>query len=45
MIEQRRTRFDFDADLNVTRVENPPVPEVAEVEFCDELFAYLAGAE
>lgn len=42
MIEQRRTRLDFDADLNVTRVENPPAPEVAEPEFVEELLTYLS---
>lgn len=42
MTEQLRTRLDFDADLNVTRVDNPPAPEVAEEEFVEELFAYLA---
>lgn len=45
MIEQHRTRLNFDADLNVTRLDDAPAPEVAEEQFCDELFAYLAGAE
>jgi hypothetical protein len=45
MSEQRRTRLNFDADLNVTRLDDAPAPEVAEEEFCDELFAYLAEAE
>ena len=41
MNDTRRTRLDFEADLKVTRTDNPPEPEVAESEFVDELMAYL----
>jgi len=42
MSEQRRTRLDFDADLVVTRTDDPPEAQQPEVEPMADLIEYLA---